>query len=101
MKKIILILSIIVFSSTAYGQSASGGLLRCCMLEGVFGKSDTGSLFGGPAQPKPPKPEHKPGDRIISIFDAFDSDNITVEICCLPKRKPNDPMAHVPIGSWF
>ena len=35
-----------------------------------------------------------------SIFD-LDTNNITVEICCLPKRKPNDPMAHVPIGSWF
>ena len=35
-----------------------------------------------------------------SIFD-LDTNNIKVEICCLPKRKPNDPMAHVPIGSWF
>lgn len=42
--------------------------------------------------------DHK--DKIHSIFD-IDTNNITIEICCLPKRKPNDPMAHVPIGSWF
>ena len=48
-------------------------------------------------------PEHKNvpvENKYHSIFD-IDTDNIKVEICCLPKRKPNDPMAHVPIGSWF
>lgn len=44
------------------------------------------------------KEQHK--DKIHSIFDV-DINNITVEICCLPKRDPKSPMAHVPIGSWF
>ena len=42
----------------------------------------------------------EPKDKYHSIFH-LDTNNIKVEICCLPKRKPNDPMAHVPIGSWF
>ena len=52
------------------------------------------------AKNKEKKIENPKEHKYHSIFD-IDTDNIKVEICCLPKRKSNDPMAHVPIGSWF
>jgi len=47
------------------------------------------------------KVEHKEQTHTYHSIFEIDTNNITVEICCLPKRKPNDPMTHVPIGSWF
>jgi hypothetical protein len=35
-----------------------------------------------------------------SIFE-LDTNNITVEVCCLPKGKPDFPFYPVPPGSWF
>ncbi|NDB60851.1 hypothetical protein EB001_20765 [bacterium] len=39
-------------------------------------------------------------DKYHSIFD-LDTNNITVEICCLPKTKPDRPTYPISPGSWF
>jgi len=97
MKKIILVFSII-FSTSAFSAGV-GGAGKGQMLDSIFGKSKvTTWLIGPPPQPEPPK---KKSDKIISIFDLLESDNIKVEVCCLPKGKPDFPFYPVPPGSWF
>jgi hypothetical protein len=97
MKKIIVVL-FIIFSTPAFAAGVMGSG-KGQMLDGVFGKSKVTTWLIGP--PPPPEQPKKKSDKIISIFDAFDSDNITVEVCCLPKGKPDFPFYPIPPGSWF
>ena len=98
MRKIILTLSIIFFSTSVFAAGV-GGAGKGQMLDGVFGKSKVTTWLIGP--PEPPEPPKKKSDKIISIFDVFDSDNIKVEVCCLPKGNEKFPFYPVPPGSWF
>jgi hypothetical protein len=85
---------------TAANAAGPNGPGKGTMLDAVFGKSKVTTWLIGP--PPPPEPPKKKSDKIISIFDIFDADDIKVELgCCLPKGKPDFPLYPIPPGSWF
>jgi len=96
--KYLLAIAFVLVYTNAYAAGV-GGAGKGQMLDGVFGKSKVTTWLIGP--PPPPEPPKKKSDKIISIFDLLDSDNIKVEVCCLPKGNPNFPFYPVPPGSWF